>query len=222
MVSNNDSSDLFERLCAGDSEAATTLWNGYYQRLVRLARQKLGDFPCRAFDEEDVALSAIHCFLKEAEIGRIYRWKDNREIWRLLRTITKRKAFAHKRRELREKRGGGKVRGESAFGRTDSSRSTAVNIQRVADTGPTPSQLNVRAEEAEQLLDILGDESLRRVARLRLAGHTNEEIANTLGCARRTVERKMERIRRKWQQRASAPHEHFEDKPRDPHLSWQA
>jgi RNA polymerase sigma factor (sigma-70 family) len=202
MTANNVSGQFFDQLCAGESQTATALWNKYYEPVLRLARRKLGNHPRRSFDEEDVALSAIHCFLKEAEMSRFYRWQNGQELWRLLRTITKRKAFARRQRELRAKRGNGKVRGESVFRRLDDARMTVVNIQEVADRGPSPSQLNIGMEEAEQLLDALADESLRRVARLRLAGYTNEEIAEALGCVRRTVERKLERIRSKWQQRA--------------------
>src|SRR5262249_3257139 len=48
-----------EQLRAGDSAAAERLWEGYYRRLVRLARHKLLGRPRAAADEEDVALSAF-------------------------------------------------------------------------------------------------------------------------------------------------------------------
>ena len=201
MISSEESGDLFDGLCAGDPQAAKALWDEYYKRLVSLARRALGNFPRRAFDEEDVALSAMHSFLKEAKDGRLYRWKDSREVWALLRTIARRKAFAQKNHELRQKRGNGKVRGESAFGQIDGSPSTAAGIQRVSDAGPTPSQRIALAEKADQLLDVLEDESLRQVARLRLAGHNTQEIANMFGCCRRTVERQFERIRKRWRDR---------------------
>ena len=43
--------------------------------------------------------------------------------------------------------------------------------------------------------DDLGDDSLRRVLDLRLVGYTRQEIARRLGCAVRTVGRKLELIR---------------------------
>jgi transposase len=42
------------------------------------------------------------------------------------------------------------------------------------------------------------DESLRVVALLKLEGHSNEEIAKSLDCGLRTVERKLEVIRKRW------------------------
>jgi DNA-directed RNA polymerase specialized sigma24 family protein len=54
------------------------------------------------------------------------------------------------------------------------------------------------AEECHCLLGRLRDESLREVARLRMGGYTNEEVADRLGCSLRTVARKVELIRRSW------------------------
>jgi DNA-binding CsgD family transcriptional regulator len=54
------------------------------------------------------------------------------------------------------------------------------------------------AEECRRLLARLGDDTLRQVARLRMEGYTNEEVAGRLGCSLRGVARKVERIRRTW------------------------
>jgi F420-dependent methylenetetrahydromethanopterin dehydrogenase len=53
-------------------------------------------------------------------------------------------------------------------------------------------------EGCRQLLDLLDEESLRRMALLKLIGHTNEEIARKLDCSLAKVERKLKRIRLKW------------------------
>src|SRR5262249_48736268 len=57
---------LIQRLKRGDREAAAWLWEGYVRRLLGLARKKLGTFPRRAADEEDVALSAFNSFCLRA------------------------------------------------------------------------------------------------------------------------------------------------------------
>ena len=49
------------------------------------------------------------------------------------------------------------------------------------------------------LLDRLGDKELRRIARLKMEGHTNSEIAAELKCLVRIVERKVRRIRALWE-----------------------
>ena len=52
------------------------------------------------------------------------------------------------------------------------------------------------------MLDILGDEDLRGIARWKMEGHTNGEIAGKLGCLERTVERKLRVIRGLWEDHA--------------------
>jgi IS30 family transposase len=53
----------------------------------------------------------------------------------------------------------------------------------------------VWAEEYRKLLDRLGDETLRKVAELRVQGYRIDEIAEQLGRARGAINRKLRRIR---------------------------
>ena len=54
------------------------------------------------------------------------------------------------------------------------------------------------AEETRRLLGRLGDDQLRQIALDRMEGYTTEEIADRLGCARRTVARRLDLIRQTW------------------------
>src|SRR5262245_63330162 len=95
-----------DQLQVGDAVAARQLWQRYFHRLVGLARRKLAETPRRAADEEDVALSAFDSFCRHAEQGRFPRLADRDCLWRLLVTITARKAAHQVRDETRQKRGG--------------------------------------------------------------------------------------------------------------------
>ena len=44
----------------------------------------------------------------------------------------------------------------------------------------------------------MGDDKLRRIAELKLACDSNEEIRQQLGCSLRTVTLRLELIRKKW------------------------
>src|SRR5436305_7405580 len=94
------------QLKAGDSLAAQKLWEGYYGRLVGLARARLRGAGVRAADEEDVALSAFASFCRGAEHGRFPQLADRDDLWRLLVVLTARKAWHRRRDEQRPKRGG--------------------------------------------------------------------------------------------------------------------
>ena len=185
------------QLAEGDEAAAQRIWDRYYGKLVHLARRKLGDVNRRMADEEDVVLSAFHSFCRGVAAGRFPRLDDRHDLWKLLVTVTARKAVAQMRRTYRQKRGGGAVRGESFFECGDSSNRNA-GIGDVLGEEPTPELAALLSEQCEQLLDRLEDESLRKIALAKLEGYNNEEIAVQLGCAPRTIERRLAQIRQRW------------------------
>ncbi len=185
------------QLAQGDDLAIQHIWNHYYEQLIRLARKKLGDASRRVSDEEDVVLSAFDSFCRGAAAGRFPRLDDRHDLWKLLVTITARKAVAHLRRAHRQKRGGGAVRGESVFhGADDSQR--ASGIANVLGREPTPELALMVSQQCERLLECLVDPTLRKVALAKLEGYANEELAQQLGCSPRTIERKLAQIRQIW------------------------
>jgi DNA-directed RNA polymerase specialized sigma24 family protein len=198
MSEPGDITRSLDRLAEGDDAAAEEIWKTYFGRLTNLARRKLEAMPRRIADEEDVALSAMHSFCKGMQAGRFPNLADRDELWKLLVTITIRKAYGQLRHGKAEKRGGGSVRGESVFLRTDDFDSDAGGLAGAAVSEPTPEMVNMLAENCERLLSDLGDEQLREIARYKLEGYTNDEIAEKIGIVRRSVERKLARIRDKW------------------------
>src|SRR6266571_7040588 len=92
------------QLRAGNSLAAQKLWEGYFHRLVGLARGKLRTMPRAGADEEDVALSAFDSFFRGVERGRFPQLDDRGDLWQVLLMITERKAIDLLQHEGREKR----------------------------------------------------------------------------------------------------------------------
>ncbi len=194
-------------LKAGDVAAAQPLWERYFTRLVQLARAKLRatrkGSPVE--DEEDAALSAFNSFCEGAARGRFPLLTDRDDLWRLLVVITARKACAQVQRRTRQKRGGGHVLGEADLaGEGDA---LPVGLDHVIGEAPTPEFAAMVAEEYERLLQALDDDGLRQVALDRMEGYTNDEIAARLGCARRTVARRLELIRTIWAAEGDVVHE---------------
>ncbi|MCL2348016.1 MAG: ECF-type sigma factor [Planctomycetaceae bacterium] len=201
MISEQDLTCWIQRLGQGDSKAADMLWGEYFEKLVLLARRKLDGVALRAADEEDVALSAMYSFYRGMK-ERKFAWvSDRNELWKLLVTITARKACAQRRHHFAAKRGGGRVRGESHFQRPDDSGNrdgTGEGIAEILGKEPTPEIVAGVTDTCRQLLKRLNDERLYEIAVLTLEGKTVPEIAEQLGCVRRTIERKLERIREIW------------------------
>jgi DNA-directed RNA polymerase specialized sigma24 family protein len=185
------------RLKSGDRTAIQHLWERYFDRLVRLARRRLEQNPRRDADEEDAALSAFHSFCQRVEGGRFPQLEDRTDLWRLLVVITSRKALKQAEANRRAKRGGGHVRGESIFLRATQDEEEA-GIHLIADQTPTPDFAVQMAEGVQELLAQLDDQGLRELALLKLEGYSNEEIAERLACAVRTVERRLRGIRAIW------------------------
>jgi DNA-directed RNA polymerase specialized sigma24 family protein len=175
-------------LQVGDPAAAQQLWERYFDRLVGLARTKLRGAPRRAADEEDVALSAFDSFCRNAEQGRFPQLADRDSLWRLLVTLTVRKAAHQVRDEGRQKRGGA-----AALNDPDADLAEALSQE------PSPEFAASVAEECQRLLNRLGDRELQTVALLRMEGYTVEELVEKLGCAPRSVKRKLALIRRIWE-----------------------
>ena len=82
-----------EQIKQGNDEAARRLWERYFPDLVKLARKRLAGTPRRMEDEEDVAPSALDSFCRAADAGRFPHLNDREGLWRLLASITQRKAI---------------------------------------------------------------------------------------------------------------------------------
>jgi DNA-directed RNA polymerase specialized sigma24 family protein len=183
----------------GDRAAAQPLWERYFRLLVVRARAALGAAPRRAADEEDVALSAFTSFCRGAEQGRFPQLDNRDDLWRILLTLTTRKAAHQVRDEFRARRGGGKVTAEADLLSPDSEDGEAA-LARVMGAEPTPELAAQLAEECRRLLDRLGDDDLRSIALWQMEGDTVPEIAAKLGRSERTVARKLTVIRDRWRE----------------------
>jgi DNA-directed RNA polymerase specialized sigma24 family protein len=203
MSSEGSVSQWIDQLKAGDPAAAERLWGRYFEQLAALARTRLRGTQCGAADEEDVALSALDSFCRGAERGRFPELLDRDSLWRLLVTITLRKAHNVRRDEQRLKRGGGRVLGEPECVDMADAAVTEAGLEHVVGREPTPEMAAQVAEACRRLLGRLNDADLQALALLKMEGYTNHEVAARLGCGLRTVERKLRLIRQIWGKEAA-------------------
>ena len=202
MPDSDRYSDWIVHLREGDEDAVRRLWDRYFHRLVGLVRGKLPTHARRAFDEEDVALSAFNSFCAGVAGDRFPDLRDPDNLWAVLLVIGVRKAHTYVEHQTRQKRGGGRVQGESAIaGPTDSGPG---GMDHIAADGYTPAFEAQVADECGQLLDSLKDDTLRTIAVLKMEGHTIDEIAVHVGCTKRAVQRRLDIIRQTWRDLADA------------------
>jgi DNA-directed RNA polymerase specialized sigma24 family protein len=195
MASDSSITPWLKLLRTGNPAGAQRIWDRYFVQLVRLARQKLGGRKLGIADEEDVALSALNSFCRNAREGRFPQLNDSDGLWRLLVVITGRKALRLLRDQGRMKRGGSAT--------TDAAK--AVGDQQAVDeiigNDPTPEFAAQVAERYEYLLALLNDDQ-RSIALAKLDGLSNPQIAKLLNRPLRTVERKLQLIRAIWERAA--------------------
>jgi DNA-directed RNA polymerase specialized sigma24 family protein len=185
----------------GREDSARRLWDRYFHRLARLAQARLRDAKGVA-DGEDVALSVFDSVFRGIAAGRFPGLGNRDDLWRLLVTIAARKASNRRRDEGRQKRGGGRIVDEGAIALAGDEGDDF--LARAVGDEPTPEFAAMVIDEYRRLFGGLDDDSLRVVALLKLENHSNEEIAKSLDCGLRTVERKLELIRKLWSTEAGS------------------
>lgn len=179
-----------------DQLAAQTLYERYIQQLVTVANRKLGRVPRAFADGEDVAQSVFQQFF--AGFQRFPKLNDRRDLWQILLMLTARRCRDQQRRYLSEIRGGGRVLGESALESPAADSSTAPGLHQVPGPEPTPEDADAAVHQLELLLGQLPNESLRRIAILKMQGYTTTEIAEKVQRCSRTIERAVDAIRQTW------------------------
>lgn len=184
MLDSDSVTQWVERLRSGDTTAAGQLWHRYFPRLVALARSRLAG-PSTVDDEEDVALSVLDHFCRNAMEEGFPEVANRNDLWRVLATLVVRGVIDRQRHDRAARRD---VR----------RRSDAAELEGVADRDVPPDVAVAVAEEVGALLTRLKDPELQTIAVLKLEGHSNEEIAERFGCVPRTIERRLRVIRSAW------------------------
>jgi RNA polymerase sigma factor (sigma-70 family) len=181
--------------------AARLIWRRYFHDLLELARSNLDGRIRRRADEEDVLQSMYKSFCLRQQRGE-FDLAGRDELWKLLVTITLRKARNTAKAHRWDKRD---IAREQTIVDQDRAGSSGWLLEQIDAAGPSPAEAALLNEALERRLEALGDSRLRQIALWRLEGYTNREVADRLDCTERSVERRLERIRSKWRS--------FEDGP---------
>jgi RNA polymerase sigma-70 factor (ECF subfamily) len=181
--------ELMRRLRAGDQEAATLVFNRFTQRLIALARSRLDQRMRQKLDPEDVVNSAYKSFFVRNREGKFHleSWDS---LWGMLTVITVRKCGRAIDRFHTQKQD---VEREVAPPREGDGL-----IYEALASDPTPSEAALLAETVENLLRGL-PEVEQTILALTLQGYSIAEIKAQVGRTERTVQRVLERVRKRLQ-----------------------
>jgi RNA polymerase sigma factor (sigma-70 family) len=174
--------------------AARFIWDRYFRDLLTLARNNLDKRIRLRMSEEDVAQSMFKSFCLRQQRGE-FELAGRDELWKLLVTITIRKARNAAKAQRRDKRD---IAREQTLPGNDETDPPCWVLERMEASDPSPLEAALLNEALERRLKALTNPELREIALWRLEGYTNGEIAGRLDCTERAVERKLSRIRKLW------------------------
>ena len=192
MTTSHSVTQWIEGLRSGDSAAVAAVWDRLSPSLQLAAGRVLGGYRVRTVSGEDVVGIAFLNCLNRLQNGGYEEISNRLMLSALFQTAVKRHAKDEAAKEFAEKRGGGRVRGESAF--KGKPGETTPGFDQINDGMATPDSVLETTELFVQGIEQLGDDE-RTAAILKVDGYSNREIATELDCSVPTVERKLRRIR---------------------------
>jgi RNA polymerase sigma factor (sigma-70 family) len=197
MESTESVTQWLDGLQDGDERALVALLDRYWPYLVRLARRNLSGAKKRMHDEEDVAQKTFWSFYQLFKYGRFPKVENREHLLALLVTISSHQASKQMVYDRAQKRGRGKVRGDSVFASLAETATHGGSIDQLAGAHLTPEEEVILAENYHRYLDRLSDDH-RPFAEKYLAGLTNKQIAEASGTSLRSVERKLAMVKKRW------------------------
>ncbi len=185
-------SDSFDRLLglfdAGEQDAAgAEIFLRFTNRLVALARTRLGGQMRAKVDPEDAVQSAYRSFFNRQAAGgfQLEGWEG---LWGLLAILTLRKCYSHVDYFHAEKRD---VRREVS---ADPAAGISVRSLCAQSSEPTPAEAAALTEILEQTMQQL-DPRQREILSMTLQGYEVREISDQVQLSERTVHRVRKDIR---------------------------
>src|SRR5262249_13688706 len=140
MGSDGSVTRMIQLLRAGDAAerdlAARLIWRRYFRDLLELARNNLNRRIRRREDEEDVLVSMYKSFCLRQQRGE-FDLSGRDALWRLLVTITLRKARNAAKRQMRDRRD---IARERTFADRDDAESADWALEQMDADGPSPAE----------------------------------------------------------------------------------
>lgn len=179
--------DVMAQLRAGDKTAAAQVFNRFANRLVALARSRLGPSLRQKMDPEDVLQSVFRSFFVR-QAGDQVQADSWDSLWGMLVVMAVRKCgrrvthFRAAKRDIRRE-----VSAEPDEGESSASWQSD-------DDEPTPVEAAMLTETVERLMNSL-EKRQREILSLTLQGCDVTTVSEQVGCTERTVYRVLDRVK---------------------------
>ena len=175
--------ELFDRLRAGDDQAAWDLVETYGPHVMRAIRRTLSQELRGKFDSDDFAQAVWASFF--SALDQLGGMKQPQQLVGLLTTMARNKVVDEIRRRVQTQKYA--IRREQPMVQSPDGETGFLSRD------PRPSQMAIARERWIQMLHDQ-PEHYRQVMRLRLMGRTQRSIAVRLGLSEKTVHRVLEAL----------------------------
>lgn len=180
----SDDRELVNEVQAGSESAAKDLFDKYCERLLRLAKRRIGQRMSSRFDPEDVVQSAFRTFFTRVKNDE-FEFAHEDDLFKLLVRLTVRKTLRRIQYHRADKRNPEAEMGHQSDG--------SEIFAHVASGEPTAEVEVALLDEFERFVGQLPDLD-RQVLELKVQGYSTVEIADRLGTYDRKVRRIIERL----------------------------
>ena len=174
---------LLRGVNAGTASGAEKLDREYRQKLHALADRGMDDRLRRREDPEDVVQSVLRTVFRHSGQGDLH-FEHGGELWRLLETVTRHKIIKHAQHHKAKRR--------------TPKAEVPQDVDKLFARTPTPEEEAVTKDLIDKILENL-DHTYVKITLLLLEGHSERAIAQQMGCTRRAVTSKIERLRKRLQ-----------------------
>jgi RNA polymerase sigma-70 factor (ECF subfamily) len=180
----SDDRDLVKHFQEGSESAARDLFDKYCERLMKLARRRIGHKMASRFDPEDVVQSAFRTFFTRVRNDE-FVFANEDDTFKLLVRITVRKTLRRIEHHSADKRNPAAEAGKP----TDGSEQFAY----IAAQEPTAEMEIALIDELEKFMTQFKPME-REVLELKVQGYSNVEIAEKLNTYDRKIRRVIDRV----------------------------
>ena len=180
----SDDRDLVNEFQDGSQSAAKELFDKHCERLLRLAKRRIGQRMSSRFDPEDVVQSAFRTFFTRVKNDE-FAFENEDDLFKLLVRLTVRKTLRRIQYHRADKRNPEVEAGNQSDG--------SEVFNRVASHEPAAELEVALLDEFEKFVGQLPVLD-RQVLELKVQGYSTVEIAEKLGTYDRKVRRIIERL----------------------------
>jgi RNA polymerase sigma factor (sigma-70 family) len=182
---------VMARLQSGDNDAATYIYERFYNRLILMVQKQLQpEIRCKV-DPEDILQEALRSFFRRQAAGEYDNLASWDELWKLLVVITQHECLNRINHFRLARRDVGREVGIQELSRQPDPEGEAI----LSDPNPTPEEVAMHSETVDRLLQRLSDRD-RAILSLRLHRFSVKEISDQIGCTQRTVYRVLKRVQK--------------------------